>query len=60
MNWLLMEQLLLQALPALIQGIQTVQKATGVSPEAATIAVVNHLTPGEPAAPALSPNAKPV
>jgi len=57
MNWILVEQLMMQLLPAAIQAISTVQKATGKTPEAAAVDVVNHLTPGAPAAPALSPNA---
>jgi hypothetical protein len=57
MNWVLIEQLIMQLLPAAIQAISTVQKATGTTPQAATAAVVDHLTPGAPSAPSLGPSA---
>jgi lysozyme family protein len=40
-----------------IQAVRALQQATGQSTAAATAAVIDHLTPGQPNAPALSPAA---
>ncbi|HKD44697.1 MAG TPA: hypothetical protein VKD24_03500 [Candidatus Angelobacter sp.] len=44
----------LSLIPVVIQAVQTVQAATGGTPASATAAVVQHLTPGQPNAPALT------
>lgn len=53
MNW----ALLLQALPSLIsaalQAVQVVEEVTGKPQDKALEDVINHLTPGQPNAPAL-------
>jgi hypothetical protein len=57
MNWLLIEQLLMQILPVVFQSVDAVAKATGKPPAAAVAEVVDHLTPGAPASPTLSETA---
>jgi hypothetical protein len=46
-------------LPLLLQGVATVQQATGGTASEAAQVVANHLTPGQPNAPALGPIATP-
>lgn len=53
MNWVLIAQLMQQLLPVAIQAVEAVEKATGKTPEDATKAVIDHLTPGQPNAPSL-------
>lgn len=47
----------LELLPTVGQAVQVVQKATNASAEVAKQTIANHLTPGQPNAPALGPNA---
>ncbi len=54
MNWLLIEQLIMQLLPVAIQAVGVVEKATGKAPPEAVQEVIDHLTPGAPLSPALS------
>jgi len=54
MNWLLIAQLIQQLLPAAIQAVVTVEKATGKPPDAAVKEVIDHLTPGAPGSAALT------
>lgn len=42
-----------------LQGVQTVRAATGTTTAVSTGAVISHLTPGAPSAPALSGNVDP-
>jgi hypothetical protein len=54
MSWAQIIQLLEQLLPAALQAVATVEAATGKPTAAATVEVVNHLTPGQPNSPTLT------
>lgn len=49
MNWML----LIQLLPALEEAINLIVKAENVTPQVAATKLVDHITPGQPEAPAL-------
>jgi hypothetical protein len=49
----------LPLLQVALQGVNIVKQAEGVTPATAVAAVIDHLTPGGPAAPALSETAAP-
>jgi hypothetical protein len=54
MNWVLIAQLIQRLIPVAIGAVETVEQATGKSPQDAATEVIDHLTPGAPNSQTLS------